>query len=51
MEHIEKSRFAHIGQSAQESESIKRQSLTFMQRGLLRRQNMKFGRVCPETMG
>lgn len=24
MEHIEKSRFAHVGQSAQESESIKR---------------------------
>ena len=46
MEHIEKSRFAHIGQSAQESESIKRQSLTFMQDAMRRLWKNKVAVVC-----
>ena len=46
MEHIEKSRFAHVGQSAQESESIKRQSLTFMQDAMRRLWKNKVAVVC-----
>ena len=46
MEHIEKSRFAHVGQSAQESESIKRPSLTFMQDAMRRLWKNKVAMVC-----
>lgn len=49
MEHIEKSRFAHVGQSAQESESIKRPSLTFMRNACSRLWKNKVAMVCVVT--
>lgn len=46
MEHIEKSRFAHVGQSAREGEAIKRPNLTFMQDAMRRLMMNKVAIFC-----
>ena len=46
MEHIEKSRFAHVGESAHDREAIKRPSMTFMQDAMRRFVKNKVALVC-----
>lgn len=46
MEHIEKSRFAHVGESAQDREAIKRPSITFMQDAMRRLCMNKVALLC-----
>ena len=46
MEHIEKSRFAHVGESARDREAISRPSLTFMQDAMRRLLKNKVALFC-----
>lgn len=46
MEHIEKSRFAHVGESARDREAIARPSLTFMQDAMRRLVKNRVALVC-----
>lgn len=46
MEHIEKSRFAHVGESARDREAIARPSLTFMQDAMRRLLKNKVALFC-----
>ena len=46
MEHIEKSRFAHVGENAQDREAISRPSMTFMQDAMRRFMKNKVALVC-----
>ena len=46
MEHIEKSRFAHVGENAQDREAISRPSMTFMQDAMRRFVKNKVALVC-----
>lgn len=46
MEHIEKSRFAHVGESARDREAITRPSLTFMQDAMRRLLKNKVALFC-----
>lgn len=46
MEHIEKSRFAHVGESARDREAIARPSLTFMQDAMRRLVKNRVALIC-----
>ena len=46
MEHIDKSRFAHVGESAHDREAIARPSLTFTQDAMRRLAKNKVAIVC-----
>ena len=46
MEHIDKSRFAHVGESAHDREAINRPSLTFTQDAMRRLVKNKVALVC-----
>lgn len=46
MEHIDKSRFAHVGESAHDREAIKRPNLTFMQDAMRRFSKNRVALVC-----
>ena len=46
MEHIDKSRFAHVGESAHDREAIARPSLTFTQDAMRRLSKNRVALVC-----
>ena len=46
MEHIDKSRFAHVGESAHDREAINRPSLTFTQDAMRRLVKNKMAMTC-----